>query len=76
MYLHLGGHLSWYAPDRAAHLELPLDGPRPLLDLLDALGVPAAEVAVALVNRRPVRLEEAVVSDADRADLFPPVGGG
>lgn len=76
MHLHLGGHLSWYAPERAAHLDLPLDGPRRLLDLLDALGVPAAEIAVVLVNRRPVLLGEATVEDADRADLYPPVGGG
>lgn len=76
MHLHLGGHLSWYAPERAAHLQLPLDGPRPLRDLLDALGVPAAEIAVVLVNRRPVPLADATVSDGDSADLYPPVGGG
>jgi sulfur carrier protein ThiS len=76
MHLHLGGHLSWYAPERAAHLEVPLDAPRRLLDLLDALGVPAGEVAAVLVNRHPVQLDDATVNDDDRADLYPPVGGG
>jgi sulfur carrier protein ThiS len=76
MRLHLGGHLSWYAPGRAARLEVPLERPASLLDLLEALGVPAAEVAVALVNRCPVELAGATVDDGDSVDLYPPVGGG
>jgi molybdopterin converting factor small subunit len=35
-----------------------------------------AEIAIATVNRVAVALENAQVSDGDRVELFPPVGGG
>ncbi len=76
MHLHLGGHLRWYAPQRTGRLELRLEEGTPLPAVLEMVGVPRAEVAVALVNRRPVRLDETIVTDADRVDLYPPVGGG
>lgn len=76
MRLTLGGHLRWYAPERLSRLELVLDAPRPLAQLLESLGVPPAEVAVTLVNGRRVRLEDAIVIDPDEVRLYPPVGGG
>jgi sulfur carrier protein ThiS len=76
VHLYLGGHLSWYDPQKRARLEIPLAQPIMLLTLLQHLNVPPAEIAIATVNRVAVALENAQVSDGDRVELFPPVGGG
>jgi len=74
--LHLGGHLSWYDPQKRSRLEVHLPEPIGLTALLQQLGLPAGEIAIAAVNGKPVALEDARVSDDDRVELFPPVGGG
>lgn len=76
MRLHLGGHLNWYEPQKRAWLELPLATPALLTALLTQLGVPPAEVAIVTVNGRLARLETATVEDADRVEVYPPIGGG
>ncbi len=76
MELHLGGHLSWYDQARRSQFNLTLDAPIPLAGLLARLGIPPAEIAVAAVNGEAVEIGEAVVSDSDRVDLLPPIGGG
>ncbi len=76
MELHLSGHLSWYDPAKRSQFNLSLDAPIPLVDLLARLGLPPAEIAVAAVNGEAVEIGEAVVSDSDRVDLLPPIGGG
>ncbi len=76
MQLHLGGHLSWYDPQKRPRLEIKLAEPVSLMSLLEQLNVPAAEIAVVTVNRVAVELEDAQVSDKDSVELFPPVGGG
>ncbi len=76
MRVHLGGHLSWYDPQKRAWLELTPAGPIALLELVRRLGVPRAEIAVAAVNRRAVDLETAVAADGDTVEFFTAVGGG
>ena len=76
MRLHLGGHLSWYDPQKRSWLELYLSEPIPLVELVRQLGLPEGEIAVVAVNRRAISLEEAIVSDGDRVELYPPLGGG
>ncbi len=76
MYLYLGGHLSWYDPQKRSRLDIALAQPVMLLSLLQQLNVPPAEIAIATVNRVAVTLEDARVSDSDSVELFPPVGGG
>jgi len=44
--------------------------------LVRQLGLPEGEIAVVAVNRRAISLEEAIVSDGDRVELYPPLGGG
>ncbi len=76
MKLRLGGHLSYYLPGRPNRLELRLEQPTRLADLLKKLGVPAGEVAIAAVNGELVELEQAVVNDTDAVEIHPPMGGG
>jgi sulfur carrier protein ThiS len=47
-----------------------------LLALITSLGLPSGEVAIAVVNGSAVALEEALVSDGDCVQLYPPIGGG
>jgi sulfur carrier protein ThiS len=76
MRLHLGGHLSWYDPQKRHWLELHLSEPAALADLVRQLELPLEEIAVVAVNGRAASLEEARVSDGDRVELYPPLGGG
>ncbi len=76
MHLHLAGHLAWYDTQKRSRLIIQLAEPVGLSDLLRDLGIPIAEIAVATVNGVVVELETARVSNTDRVELFPPVGGG
>jgi sulfur carrier protein ThiS len=76
MKLYLGGHLDWYDPHKRAWHDIPLSAPTALLELLQRLGVPAAEVATVAVNGILVDLENVCVYDGDRVELFPAIGGG
>jgi len=74
--LHFGGHLSWYLPQKNANLDIPLEGPTRLVDLLVKLNIPAGEVMLTVINGELVDLSIATVTDADRVALYPPIGGG
>ncbi len=72
-----------YASLRRYRPQAPLEGGEQVLlpagssvlDLLSGLGIPAAEVRTAFVNRR-VRAAEQELEDGDRVDLFPAIAGG
>jgi sulfur carrier protein ThiS len=74
--VHLGGHLSWYDAGKRSWLDVPADGPVTLLDLLRQVGVPPAEVSIVAVNGKLASLEAGVVSDGDKVEFYPPMGGG
>ena len=76
--VHLWGELGFYGPGREGRFEYPVQGERPLLEVLREMGVPAADVTVAGLNGEIVRVEDRslVVCDRDRLDLFPPSSGG
>ena len=76
MRLHFGGHLNFYEPQKRTWVDVPVSAPTRLLDVLAQLGVPSAEVAIVSVNGNAVTMEDAIVSDADRVEVYPPVGGG
>jgi len=76
MRLHLAGHLAWYEPQKRSRVEISAPRSNLLIDLLRDLGIPLGEIAIAVVNGTAVEPQTARVSDTDRVDLFPPVGGG
>jgi len=76
MILRLGGHLSFYVPQKAPELELEILARTPLVELLQRLNVPTDEVALVVINGEQVELKDAYISDQDRVQLFPPIGGG
>ena len=75
--------LRLYATLRRYRPGAPLEGGETVLlpehstiqDLIAALGIPAAEVQTAFVNRK-VRALEQKLSAGDRVDLFPAIAGG
>ena len=77
MQLYLGGHLNWYDSQKRKRVDLPLAKPTLLIKVLTDLNIPVAEIAVGVVNGNPVFLYENVtVTDADKVEVYPPVGGG
>lgn len=76
MELYLSSHLSWYVPQRRTQQVIHLEKPISLLELAAQLGLPLAEIAIAAVNGTLVSLQDAQVSDEDRVEFHPAVGGG
>lgn len=76
MKLHLGGHLTWYLPDKNPDLEVSVETPTRLADILTGLGIPAGEVVLVVLNGELADLSSANVTDKDRVELYPPIGGG
>ena len=77
MKLHLGGHLNWYDPNKKPWVEIKLSAPTTLGAVLKTLGVPPAEIAVGALNGAAIfSFEEVRVTNRDRVELYPPIGGG
>ncbi len=76
MRLHVGGHLIWYLPQKNADLDLVLESPTRLADILAKLSIPVGEVVLVVVNGELAELSTVTVTDNDRVELFPPIGGG
>ncbi|MBQ6371962.1 MAG: MoaD/ThiS family protein [Oscillospiraceae bacterium] len=60
---------------RGKILEMSPDSVSTASDILSALSIPAADVAILLINGFHSKPEDPV-SDGDVVALFPPVGGG
>ena len=76
MEIHLAGHLNWYDADQRSSFEITIAERCSLLDLLGKLGVPAGEVAIALLNDKQVDVKSAWLENGDRLALYPPAAGG
>jgi len=76
MKIYLGGHLNFYHPQKDNWLEIKIDQPAPLVDLLEVAGIPLGEVHLVVINAEVVELQDAVISADDEVKLFSAVGGG
>jgi sulfur carrier protein ThiS len=76
MRLHLGGYLSFYAPNRKSNLEVEVEGQIPLKEVLKQNSLPAGDVFLVVLNGILVDLQDARVTNSDRVELYPPDGGG
>jgi sulfur carrier protein ThiS len=76
MKLHLGGQFSFYIPGHPSQVEVQLQEPARLVDLLTHLGIPVAEINLVVINGEIVNMQDALVSQQDEVKVFPPVSGG
>jgi sulfur carrier protein ThiS len=76
MRIYLGGHLNFYHPQRGYWLEIELEQPTYLKDVLDGSGIALGEVYLVVVNGEIVDLHEAIISEQDNVKLYSAVGGG
>ncbi len=76
MWVHLNGHLAWYDAQKRTRIEVEAAEGKSLVERLHQLGVPLAEIGLAVLNGRVVTLEDARVSGNDCIELYPPIGGG
>ena len=67
-----------YAPTQRAGdpFDVELDAGGSVSQLIIAIGVPEAEVHLAIVDGRIIHDRSQVLNESDRVALFPPVGGG
>ncbi len=76
MRIYLGGHLNFYHPKKDSWLEIEINQPRPLTEVLEEAGIPEGDVYLVVINSELVELSKAVISAQDDVKLFPAVGGG
>jgi sulfur carrier protein ThiS len=76
MKLYAGGLLDFYLPDHRNQVEVKLEAPTRLSEILISVGIPPAEVQLVVINGNLVELDEIVVSDWDEVKLYPPINGG
>ena len=76
MRIYLGGHLNFYHPQKENWLQIELDQPTLLKDVLIRSGIPLGEVYMIVVNCEIANLEDAVITEQDEVKVFSPVGGG
>jgi sulfur carrier protein ThiS len=76
MRLHLSGFLPFFSSTRQEKIDIPLQEPARLSEVLARLGIPASEVYLTVLNGEPVILEETIVGNSDEVHLVPPMDGG
>ena len=76
MRLHLGGHLNFFGEGKQPWQEIALSSVTPLIEIINRLGIPAAEIALTVVNGEMADLQSAQVGNEDEVQIYPPVDGG
>lgn len=76
MSLYLGGHLSYFDVQNRKKIDLELETPTRLVDILTQLGIPCGEIYLVIVNGEIITLAEANIIAGDKVEVYPPMGGG
>jgi len=76
MRIYLGGHLNFYHPKKEKWLEIEIDQPTPLADVLEIANIPMGEVHLVVFKDEHVDLQDLIVNQDDEVKLFSAVGGG
>ncbi|MBL7162569.1 MAG: MoaD/ThiS family protein [Anaerolineales bacterium] len=76
MQIYLGGHLNFYHSRKENWLEVKLEQPTLLKDIIDGLDIPLGEVYLVVVNDEIADLQETIIAEQDEVKLFSAVGGG
>ena len=76
MRIYFGGHLNYYHPQKKRWLEVEIQHPALLKDILEASEIPLGEVFLTVIDGESVDLGNAIVDDHNEVRLYPPAGGG
>ena len=76
MILHTGGYLAFYMPGRKTTLEIHLEKAVSLMEIVNRLEIPPAEIFLTTVNGTMVDLKDAIVEDGDEVRVISAVDGG
>ncbi len=76
MRLYLGGYLDFYHPERKRWLDVEIDQPSLISEVLTRLGIPLGDVHLIAINGQTADLHTAIVAASDEVRVFSPVGGG
>jgi len=76
MRIYLGGHLNFYHPHKEKWLEIQIEQPTLLVEVLNTANIPLGEVHLVVFKDENVDLQDLVVAQNDEVKLFPAVGGG
>jgi sulfur carrier protein ThiS len=76
MKLYLGSYFAFYTSDSNHWVEIELDKPVRLADIVTELGIPLAEIYLVVLNDRLVKSPNTIVSNDDIVRLYPAIDGG
>ena len=76
MRIYLDRYFNFYAHSSQPWVDVEFIEPARLSDVLAGLGIPIAEVHLAVINGEAVDPQEVFISKQDKIKLFPPFGGG
>ncbi len=76
MRIYLDSHFNFYTHNSQPWVDVDFIEPARLSDVLAGLGIPIAEVHLAVINGEAVDPQEVFISKQDNIKLFPPFGGG
>jgi sulfur carrier protein ThiS len=75
MRLYLGGYLDFYHPHKGNWLEVDVDQPVPLIEVIADLGIPVGDIHLVVVNNQLQNLDF-IISENDEVKIYSAVGGG
>lgn len=68
--------LLFFTRHKQACLQVEMEEPAHLKDVLERLGIPPGEVHLVVVNGQATESQDVWVTSRDTVKLFPPFGGG
>jgi hypothetical protein len=76
MKLYIGSYFAFFTSDSSHWIEIELQKPTCLTDILSDLDIPAGEVHLVVLNDELIESTEILVSNEDVVRLYPAVNGG
>lgn len=76
MKIYIDRYFNFYTHRDQPWVEVEIDDPIRLSDVLAGLGIPISEVHLAVVNGEALDPAEILITKQDKIKLFPPFGGG
>jgi len=76
MRIYFDRFFNFYTRTSQTWVDVDLPEPAPLGLVLARIGIPIAEVHLAVINGEAVDPQEVILTRQDTIKLFPPFGGG